>query len=93
MMSGTKTDETTGKLQSIERPQITGAFPNSDRMNGNLEFLCKSNDDAPAGTSIQLRHDQAGNIDHLLKNLNLLNRVLASRRIKNKQHGMWRIGI
>ena len=52
-----------------------------------------SDQNAAARGAVQFCHYETCNACHALENLNLLQGVLTNRRIKHKQHGMWRFRV
>jgi hypothetical protein len=73
-----------GEIGSGKRLQIIGGFPNSDGVNGKLELFGDGNEDASSRSTIKLRHYQARNAGAVTENFNLLQGVLACRRVKHE---------
>src|SRR3984893_8238632 len=83
----------TGKIARLESLQVAQAFADPDEMHRKLEFLGDRNEDAAARGSVELGHDKTGNAGDTAENLDLVDRVLADRRIEYEKHGMRRGGI
>src|ERR1700732_669946 len=80
----------TGKIARLESFEVVRAFADPDEMHRKLEFLGDRDEDAAARGSVELGHDQTGNAGDTAENLDLLDRVLANRRIEDEKHGVRR---
>src|SRR5580704_5435996 len=80
----------TGKIPRRERRQIVDALADADEMHRHFELLRDGDQNAAAGGTVELGHDETGDADDLAENLDLRQRVLADGGVEHEQHGMRR---
>src|ERR1700730_14777193 len=83
----------TGKFARLESFEVARPFPDTDEMYRKLEFLGDRDEDAAARGSVELGHDKTGDAGDTAENLDLVDRVLADRRVEDENHGVRRGGI
>src|SRR4029077_1693927 len=65
--------------------QILDRLPDSDESHGQLEFLGNRNDNPSASGTVELRQDQTGDTDRLMKLTSLGQRVLPDRGVQHEE--------
>ena len=77
----------------IEGTKVVGALTHADRVDGKAEALGSRDEDAAARRSVELGHDQAGDIGGLTEGFDLGEGVLAGRCVEDQKHVVRGVGI
>ena len=66
---------------ACEGAKVVGALANSDRVDGEAKALCSRDKHAAASGSVELGHDEPGDVGRLAEHFDLGERVLAGGRV------------
>ena len=79
---GREAGEGAGEFFGVEGAEVGGLFAGADGVDGEAEQFGEGDDDAAAGAAVEFGDDEAGEVHHVLENLDLGDGVLARCRIE-----------